>query len=102
MQGCSQLHAHGHPLVSQPRAEPALPAPPSGASSEIGRELTSKVSKVCDAKVTLSETPGGGGGADAYECAVSAHRRIGGAAYSGQPDTAGQVPGVCAALPLRC
>ena len=28
VQGCGQLHAHGHPLVSQPRAEPALPPPP--------------------------------------------------------------------------
>ena len=31
VQGCGQLHAHGHPLVSQPRAEPALPPPPCGA-----------------------------------------------------------------------
>ena len=31
VQGCGQLHAHRHPLVSQPRAEPALPPPPCGA-----------------------------------------------------------------------
>ena len=29
--GCRQLRAHGHPLVSQPRAEPALRPPPCGA-----------------------------------------------------------------------
>ena len=31
VQGCGQLHAHGHPLVSKKRAEPALPPPPCGA-----------------------------------------------------------------------
>ena len=34
VQGCGQLHAHGHPLVSQPRAEPALPPPPCGACGD--------------------------------------------------------------------
>ena len=29
--GCGQRHEHGHPLGSQPRAEPALPPPPRGA-----------------------------------------------------------------------
>ena len=33
VQGCGQLHAHGHPLVSKKRAEPALPPPPCGAST---------------------------------------------------------------------
>ena len=32
-ESCTQLHAHGHPLVSQPRAEPVLPLPPCGAGS---------------------------------------------------------------------
>ena len=31
VQGCGQLHAYGHPLVSKKRAEPALPPPPCGA-----------------------------------------------------------------------
>ena len=34
VQGCGQLHAHGHPLVSKPRAEPALPPPPCGACGD--------------------------------------------------------------------
>ena len=35
MHGRGQLHAHGHPLVSQPREEPALPSPPRGATASI-------------------------------------------------------------------
>ena len=38
VQGCGQLHAHGHPLVSQPRAEPALPPPPRGANVTFSHE----------------------------------------------------------------
>ena len=34
VQGCGQLHAHGHPLVSKKRAEPALPSPPCGADMD--------------------------------------------------------------------
>ena len=34
VQGCGQLHAHGHPLVSKKRAEPALPPPPCGACGD--------------------------------------------------------------------
>ena len=32
------LHAHGHPLESQPRAEPALPPPPCGADITFSHE----------------------------------------------------------------
>ena len=35
VQGCGQLHAHGHPLVSQARAELALPSPPRGATAAV-------------------------------------------------------------------
>ena len=38
LQGCGQLHAHGHPLVSQPRAERALPPPPRGAHVTFSHE----------------------------------------------------------------
>ena len=45
MQGCSQLHAHGHPLVSKPRAEPALPPPEGGSSAFVLHGTTAKVHK---------------------------------------------------------
>ena len=40
VQGCSILCAHGHPLVSQPRAEPALPSPPRGAPGVVNSHHT--------------------------------------------------------------
>ena len=58
MQDCSQLHAHSHPLVSQPRAKPALPPPEGGSSAFVLHGTTAKVQRKGNTCLNL------GGGSD--------------------------------------
>ena len=52
VEGFCEGHPHGHPLVSQPRAEPAVPAPLCRASTEIAMQRHVDPKGSCDSSPT--------------------------------------------------